>query len=149
MTDEHADQGADQSAADKAASELSEVSAAMASLTGGDRLLALGAAVVLLDHLIFAVLADAYSFSRAILWVAAAALFALWVRQSRSDARWPVPAWWITKVLGYSAGFLGAVELLADLESGIYGRGLTILGALGLYAGTALMFIGSRSAGRG
>jgi len=122
----------------------SEASSRIAKLGPGERLLALGAAILLADYVLFDVIFGEYFFFTGTILVAGFALFALWVRQDRPAASWPLPYEWLLRVLGFTAGFLGAIELLADLRFGVLDRPLDILGGLLVYIGAFLMFWGAR-----
>lgn len=107
-------------------------------------LMQLGAAIVVGDFLVFEILADSYFFFTGTLLIAALVLAAVWVRRNRPDAQWPVPYVWSLRLLGFSAGFLGVVELLEDIRNArLYGA-LDFLGGLLLYGGIFLMFWGAR-----
>ncbi len=122
----------------------SDVGNLIDGLGSGERLFALGAALIVVDYLLFELILEEYSFFTGTLLVAAIGLFAVWVRHSRSGASWPVPYGWVAKLLGYMAVFLGLIELLADLRLGILDNGADVIGGLGLYAGAVLMLLGSR-----
>jgi len=102
-------------------------------------LLRIGAVIIVADWLLFAIILDEYFFFWGTLLVAAYALFATWVRSNRPGASWPIPFGWTMKLLGYSAGFLGVLDLLDDLNGAA-----TIIGALIFYVGAFLMFWGAR-----
>ncbi len=124
--------------------QSAEVTALLQGLGSGERLVALGAGLVVVDYLLFDLILEEYAFFTGTLLVAAAALFSVWVRHARSGASWPVPYPWTLKVLGYTAGFLGLVELLTDLRGGFLDNGPDIIGGLLLYAGVVAMVVGSR-----
>ena len=139
MADETQDQAADGSSGDMA----SEVSATIQGLGGGERLVALGAAIVAAVYVLFEVIIDEYFFSTALLLVAAFALAAVWT-QSRGGAGWPVSYAWVLRVLGFAALILGIQELLSDLRNGVLDNGADIIAGLALYVGVGIMYFGSR-----
>lgn len=113
-------------------------------VTAAENLMRLGAALVVASFLVFEILFDDYFFFTGTLLVAAMVLAAVWIRHNRADAVWPIPYTWTLRVLGYTAGFLGAVELLEDLRnSRLYGFA-DFLGGIVLYAGAFLLFWGAR-----
>jgi len=114
------------------------------SSIGAELLLRVGAAIIIADWLLFAIILDEYFFFWGTLLVAAYALFAAWVRSNRPAASWPVPFGWTMKLLGYSAGFLGALDLLDDLRFDVLNGAATIIGAIIFYVGAFLMFWGAR-----
>ena len=62
---------------------------------------------------------------------------------SRAKSKeFPVSYPWLLTVVGFGGGIAGARDLLTDVESG-YLEGLTIVFALALYAGAALMALGA------
>lgn len=117
----------------------------MAKLGGAERLLLLGATIVLGDYLLFDLIIGEYSFSHITLVTAIWALGAAWVYHQRSSGSWPVPYPIVMKVVGYTAGIFGANELLVDLRFGILDRPADFLGGLVLYVGAGLMLWGARS----
>ena len=121
-----------------------EVAAMLQGLGSGERLVALGAGLVVVDYLLFDLILEEYGFFTGTLLAAAAALFAMWVRHGRPGASWPVPYPWTLKVLGYAAGFLGLIELLTDLRLGVLDNAVDIVGGLVLYVGVTMMVLGPR-----
>ena len=98
-------------------------------LGNAETLIGIGAAILVADWLFFDIILDGYYFFTGTLLVAAYALFTLWVRTNRPSASWPVSYSWIVKVLGYTAGALGLLELIGDLRYGqaIASDGLLLL----------------------
>lgn len=115
-----------------------------ARLSSGERIVGLGALILLGTYLVFELALEEYGFFTGTLLLGAAAAFAIWVRSNRPSARWPVPYWWLLRVIGYAAGFLAVIELLTDLRLGVLDRFVDVLAALLGYAGAFLMFWGSR-----
>jgi hypothetical protein len=115
--------------------------------SGAGTLIRIGAAVVIADWLLFAIILDIYYFFWGTLLVATYALFATWVRANRPSATWPVSYQWTLKLLGYTAGILGVFELLDDLRYGFLDSLGSILGGLIFYAGVFIMFWGARQLG--
>jgi hypothetical protein len=113
-------------------------------LGSAETLIGLGAAILVVDWLLFGIILDGYYFFTGTLLVAGYALFALWVRTSRPSTSWPVSYPWLMKVLGYTAGALGLVELLGDLRYGVLDTFGYILGGVITYVGAFLMFWGAR-----
>lgn len=128
----------------KPASDSSDMSSVVAKLGAAERLIAVGAAILIADYLLFEVILDEYSFFTGTLLVAGYTLVAVWVRQSRPSAAWPLPYEWLLRVLGITAGFLGLIELLTDLRLGILDRPGDVIGGLLVYLGAFLMFWGGR-----
>lgn len=123
----------------------SELSQMMAKLGAAERLVIFGAAVIVADYLLFNVIIAEYSFSHASLLMGVWALGAAWFYHQRSGGNWAVPYPVVLKVLGYTAGTFGALEVLVDLRYGVLDRAADLLGALVYYAGAGLMFWGARS----
>ncbi|NIA25210.1 MAG: hypothetical protein GWP04_06535 [Gammaproteobacteria bacterium] len=121
-----------------------EVSSRIAKLASGERFLALGAALLFVDYVLFDLIFGEYFFFTGTLLVAGFVLFALWVHQDRPAASWPLPYEWLLRVLGFTAGFLGVLELLADLRFGGLRHLGDVFGGLIVYLGAFLMFWGAR-----
>ncbi len=119
-------------------------SSPMTGMSTAEQLLALGAVLVVGNYLLFNLILSEYSFFTGSLLVAGYVLFALWLHRSRPGASWPLPYGWLLKVLGYTAGFLGLLELLADLRLGILDNAGDIIAGLVGYAGALLMLWGAR-----
>ena len=116
-------------------------------LGNAETLIGIGAAILVADWLLFDIILDGYYFFTGTLLVAAYALFTLWVRTNRPSASWPVSYSWIVKVLGYTAGALGLLELIGDLRYGVLDTFEYIAGGVIVYAGALLMFLGARQFG--
>lgn len=114
----------------------------MAKLGAGERLLLLGAVLVVGGYLLFDLIIRDYSFSFVELLMA---IGVVWIHHQRSNGSWPVPYLLVLKVLGYTAGIFGAIELVSDLRHGHLGEPAAVLGGLVLYAGAGLMLWGARS----
>jgi hypothetical protein len=119
--------------------------AVVSGLGEKERLVAVGAALIVVVWLIFELILAEYFFSGVTLLLAVVTLFAVWAHKQDPEASWPVPYSWALRVLGYSVGFMGLVELLFDLRNGILDNFVDILGGLTLYAGAFLMFYGARA----
>ena len=115
-----------------------------AALNGGERIIALGAILIVADYVMFDVIIDEYFFFTGTLLATLFALVAIWRNHNRPGAEWPVSYAWVLRGLGMTVGVLGAVELLQDLRRGFLDRPADILGALILYTGAFLMFWGAR-----
>ncbi|GBD83640.1 hypothetical protein BMS3Abin02_00019 [bacterium BMS3Abin02] len=122
----------------------SSASSRIAKLGAGERWLALGAAIVLADYVLFDLILGEYFFFTGTLLVAGFVLFAVWVHQDRPSASWPLPYEWLLRVLGFTAGFLGVLELLADLRFNVLDLPFDVFGGLFVYIGAFLMFWGAR-----
>ena len=121
------------------------ISAMMEGLGRGERLVAIGAAVLLLHFVVFEVLIEEYFFPTTLLLLAGAVVLAVWVRQNRTDARWPIPFSDLLWGSGLAAGFFGVVEFLTDIRRGLLDDAGDLVGALIFYATCALMVLGARA----
>jgi hypothetical protein len=127
------------------ASPPSELSQMMAKLGAAERLVLLGAAVIVAGYLLFNVIIAEYAFSHVGLLMGIWAIGAAWFYHQRSGGNWAVPYPVVLKVVGYTAGVFGVLELLVDLRYGVLDRAADLLGALMYYAGAGLMLWGARS----
>lgn len=127
---------------EKKESEVSAaISGAIDKLGPAEQLIGLGAVLILLVDLLGDIILDEYGISSAS-WIAAVAAVAmLWARRLRSKD-FPISYPWLLTVVGFGGGIAGARDLLTDIESG-YLEGLSIVFALVLYAGAALMAWGA------
>jgi hypothetical protein len=117
------------------------ISGAIDKLGPAEQLIGLGAVLILLVDLLGDIILDEYGVSSAA-WIAAVAAVAmLWARRLKSK-EFPISYPWLLSVVGFGGGIAGARDLLTDVESG-YLDGLTIVFALALYAGAALMALGA------
>lgn len=117
------------------------ISGAIDKLGPAEQLIGLGAVMILLVDLLGDIILDEYGMSSAT-WIAAVAAVAmLWARRLRSK-EFPISYPWLLSVVGFGGGVAGARDLLTDVESG-YLEGLTIVFALVVYAGAALMAVGA------
>ncbi len=116
----------------------------MAGLSSGERLLVLGAILLSGNYVLFELILNEYFMFTGTLLVAVYALSTVWTRQKRTSATRALPYGWLLRVLGYTAGFLGAIELLTDLRFGVLDRAGDVIGGLIGYTGAFLMFWGGR-----
>lgn len=112
--------------------------------TSGEGLVALAGIVLIVDWLIFGVLASDY-------WVAWLALVpaigaALLPRLDRASVERFHPLASSMKVLGYVIAIVGVLTIIEDIRfaEGVFDEVLGVIGALAAYAGFALAFIGAR-----
>jgi len=117
------------------------ISGAIDKLGPAERLIGLGAVLVLLVDLLGDIILDEYGISSASWMAAVAAVAILWARRLRSKD-FPISYPWLLTVVGFGGGIAGARDLLTDIESG-YLEGISIVFALVLYAGAALMAVGA------
>jgi uncharacterized membrane protein YhaH (DUF805 family) len=111
--------------------------------TTGERLIALGAVLILLVDLLGDIIFQDYSFS-VITWVAALLIVVAVVLRRFRDAALPMDYTWLLIVVGFIAGAAIARELVADVRYDYWDRGGgTVLFALLLYAAGALVLVGS------
>ena len=118
------------------------ISGAIDKLGPAEQLIGLGAVVVLLVDILGDVILDEYGVSSAV-WIAAVAAVAmLWARRLRGK-EFPVSYSWLLAVVGFGGGIAGVRDLLTDVESSGALEGISIVFALALYAGAALMALGA------
>lgn len=124
----------------------SAMSSMIDSMGQGERLLALGAGLAVLNYVLFEVILEDYFFTTTLLLVSTVVLFAMWVKQNRPNASWPIPYRNLLWASGLAAGFLGFVEFLTDIRrsEALLDESVEILGALVLYAACVLMVVGAR-----
>jgi len=143
-----AEQSADQ-AADQGANESQGVEAAVSSmmegLGQGERLVGIGAALLLVHFVVFEVLIEEYFFPTTLLLIAGAVVLAVWVKQNRSSASWPIPFSDLLWASGLVAGFYGVVEFLTDIRRGLLDDAGDLIGALIFYGACVLMVLGARA----
>lgn len=109
----------------------------------GEGLVTLAGFVLLGVWLIFEVITDDYGLSHLAIALAATAVILPRVDREKVEAFHPLGS--LMKVLGYAIAIVGASEIITDLETGIYGDFMTVLGALLAYAGFVVAFLGARS----
>lgn len=135
------DAGTEKPQESKESEVAAAISGAIDKLGPAEQLIGLGAVLILLVDLLGDIVLDEYGVSSAT-WIAAVAAVAmLWARRLKSK-EFPVSYPWLLTVVGFGGGIAGARDLLTDVESG-YLEGLTIVFALALYAGAALMALGA------
>lgn len=120
-----------------------EISASFAKLGPGEMLVVVGAVIVLADWFLFDLVIDRYpiypvSFLLAVLVVATAYVH----QKGRPD---PVPYVTVLFVAGGMLGLMGAWDMIEEIRDNIFGDAgfVTILGALGYYAGAILAGVGA------
>jgi alpha-D-ribose 1-methylphosphonate 5-phosphate C-P lyase len=75
-------------------------------------------------------------------WIVAVAIVAVIWAHRLAGAQMPIPYRWTMIVLGYAGAIMGAREFLADIDAKIL-DGSTVLFALSVYVGAALMAVGA------
>lgn len=109
----------------------------------GERLVVLGAALILLVDIFGDIVFRDYSFS-SIAWVSAVLIVAAVVLHRFRSAALPSNYTWLLVVLGFVAGIVAARELVDDLRIGYLDRGgATVFFALIFYAAGALTLVGA------
>lgn len=111
--------------------------------TSGEGLVALAGMILLAVWVLFDVFLDEYGLGVLALLLAVTVVIVprLDPDSVRKVAQVPV----IMKVAGYALGVIGALSVIAALESGFYDDALPIIGALITYAAYAMAFMGARS----
>jgi hypothetical protein len=118
------------------------ISGAIDKLGPAEQLIGLGAILILLVDLLGDIILDEYFISSAV-WIAAVVAVAmLWAKRLRGK-EFPISYSWLLTVVGFGGGIAGVRGLLDDIESSGYLEGVTIVFALILYAGAALMAWGA------
>lgn len=110
--------------------------------TSGEGLVTLAGMILLAIWVIFDVFLDEYGVG--VLTLLLATLVVIAPRMSRQSVEKVLPLPVIIKVAGYTLALIGAIAVIAALESGFYDDALTIIGALAEYAAFAMAFIGAR-----
>ena len=114
-------------------------------LSTGEGLISLGAMILLGVWLIFDVITDDYGLNVLTVVLAVAAVFLPRLRREAVEAYHPIGM--TMKALGWALALTGAVEIVGDLEGGIFSADATtiIAGMLG-WLGFAVVFQGARTA---
>jgi peptidoglycan/LPS O-acetylase OafA/YrhL len=122
---------------------VAQANAAIGQMSQGEKLVGLGAILIVLGDLIGGLFADEY-FVNTVLWtLAILALAALFVRRMRGRDM-PVAYGWVLTVLGFAAALVGIRIFLGDVTNDLFDRGGgTIVFALVMYAGVGLMGFGA------
>lgn len=110
--------------------------------TSGEGLVTLAGMILLAIWVIFDVFLDEYG--TGILTLLLAILVVMAPRMSRQSVEKVLPLPVIIKVAGYTLAIIGAITVIAALESGFYDDALTIIAALAQYAAFAMAFMGAR-----
>lgn len=110
--------------------------------TSGEGLVAFAGMILIAIWIIFDVFLDEYGVG--VLTLLLAALVVMAPRMSRETVEKVLPLPVIIKVAGYTLALIGAIAVIAALESGFYDDALTIIAALAQYAAFAMAFIGAR-----
>ena len=138
------DNGTDATEPEKAASGGGDLASMIGDLGQAERLIVFGGVLLVLNYLFFELIVREYYMSSVLLLTGGFAIAAAWIRHNRSDASWPVPYEWLMRVFGFTAGFLGLLELLDDLRFDILDESSAIIGGLILYIAAVMMFMGAR-----
>jgi hypothetical protein len=140
MTDES--QQPPESAADNAAT--ASFAAARASLDSGERMIAVGALLLLVGvYLIGDVVLDEWGVGQ-LTWSASVGALALMYLVKTKGRTYPIPYTFSLKVLSYLVGALGVQEVLWFIEGG-RADGAEILFSLLYFAGVVAMVMGART----
>lgn len=143
MTDEHpTPQPPEESPADMGDTS-SNGGVASSDFSSGEGMVALAGLIVLAVWLLFEVFLDDYSISQVGILLAVAAV--LLPRLNRDSVERVLPLGLLMKIIGYTMVLNGVIEIIADIEVGIYNSGSTVVAALISYAAYALAFMGARS----
>lgn len=105
----------------------------------------IGAAVILGGWLLFGIILDDYFTDWTVLL---AAVFVLILTRSDGGFHEKIATkMTLLKVLGYAVGILAVFELIFDLRfaGGVLNSFVEILGAIALFGGSALVFMGARA----
>lgn len=112
--------------------------------TSGEGLVAIAGIVLVVDWLIFGVLANDY-------WVAWLAVIpaiaaALLPRLDRTSVERYHPLPLLMKILGYTIALVGVLTIIEDIRfsGGVFDEVLGVIGALVAYAGFVMAFVGAR-----
>lgn len=111
--------------------------------TSGEGLVALGGMVLLAAWIIFDVFLDDFGFSEIELLLAFVVVIT--PRMRRETVEKIMPLGHVMKLAGYALAVIGAVYIIAAIESGFYEGASTIIAALVSFAAYAMAFIGARS----
>lgn len=115
----------------------------MADFSGGEGMVALAGILLLVNWLIFELIATEYFIPYTILLMAVAAAVLPRVRRESVEKVHPLNV--IMKVLGYGIVVIGVFELIDDIRFDGYEDFVSILGALFAYVAYAMAFFGARS----
>jgi hypothetical protein len=122
---------------------VAQANAAIGQMSQGEKLIGLGALVLVGIDLLADIILDEYAMSRVLWLVAVLALMALWVRRMRGGDL-PVRYEWVVVFLGYAGGIVGLREFLGDLENGLFdARGGYVFFALATYIAAGVMAFGA------
>lgn len=122
---------------------VAQANAAIGMMSQGEKLIGLGALVLVLIDLVADIILDEYAITRVLWLVAVLALLAIWVRRLRGRDI-PVRYEWTVVVLGFLGGIVGLREFLGDLENGLFDRtGGYVFFALLAYVAAGVMAFGA------
>lgn len=143
MTDEHqTPQPPEESPAEMEQTDSGGV-APSNDFSSGEGMVALAGLIILAVWLLFEVFLDDYSISQVGILLAVAAV--LLPRLNRDSVERVLSLGVLMKIIGYAIVLNGVIEIIADIEIGIYDSGSTVIAALISYAAYALAFMGARS----
>jgi len=127
---------------------VGQANAAIGQMSAGEKLIGLGALVLIAVDLLADIILDEYGMGRLLWLVAVLAVAAMWVRRLRGGAL--AISYEATVVfLGYVAGLVGLREFLGDIEGGLFDAGGgTVFFALITYLAAGVMAFGAYQSSR-
>lgn len=119
------------------------LTSAEAMFSSGEGMVAFGGILVLIVYLIFDVITDDYGI--ATLAVVMAIVATVLPRMDRDSIEKIAPLPVLMKTTGYLLAITGLTEIITDVEGALFDEFLTVIAALGAYAGYALALLGANS----
>ena len=110
--------------------------------TSGEGLVAFAGIVIIAGWIIFEVIANEYYTTWVLLLAAVAVVLLPRVNRETVEKAHPLPV--LMKGIGYAIAILAVFNLVEDLRFNSYEDLVSVLGALVLYAGGVMAFIGAR-----
>jgi hypothetical protein len=118
----------------------------LGSLSQGEKLVGLGALIVIAVYVIWEVIQEEYFFEWFAVYFAVYILAVMWLKANRPQAVWSIPYTSQLRVVGYLVLLAGVFELITDLKFDTFdGGGATVAGALVFYGGCALAGFGAKN----
>jgi hypothetical protein len=120
------------------------VSEGAGDFTSGEGLVAFAGMVLVVDWLIFGVIANDYWVGLVALVPAIAAVVLPRVNRAAVERYHPLPL--VMKVVGYTIAIVGVLVIVENIRfaGNVFDEVLGVIGALAAYAGYAMAFVGAR-----
>ena len=140
---------APESAAGAASDAMADAKAAVdkmtAGMSGGERLMGLGALVILAGYVIFELIMREYSTGTFGVLLSVWILIVIMARRrgAKGASEGLASNFWL-RVMGYSLTIVGVYFLLGELRAGSIDEFADVLGAIALYGGILIIFLGTR-----